>query len=232
MARVLIIEDDTAAAEEIALALTAHGLHVERAANGLEGLTRAREGGYDAITLDRMLPGLGGLAVVVELRAAGVDTPVLMISALGDVDERITGLRAGGDDYLTKPFSPDEMVARVEVLLRRHAREDGADARVDATRLTVGDLELDLLSRTVRRSNRDIDLLPTEYKLLEFMVRNAGQALTRQIIFEKVWEYFFDPGANLINVHIARLRKKLEAAGEPPMITTVRGAGYRLDARP
>ncbi len=181
------------------------------------------------ITLDRMLPGLDGLEVVKALRAAGVPTPVLMISALGDVDERITGLRAGGDDYMTKPFAPDEMVARIEVLLRRSAPAPSNGGQ-DALTLRVRDLELDLLARTVRRGGREIELLPMEFRLLEFMARNAGQVLSRQLIFEKVWDYYFDPGANLINVHVARLRRKLEAPGSPPLITTVRGAGYRLDA--
>jgi two-component system OmpR family response regulator len=228
MARALAIEDDETTADEILAALRRHGFEADRVADGLEGLARAKAGGYDVITLDRMLPGLDGLSIVTELRAAGVSTPVLMISALGDVDERISGLRAGGDDYLTKPFAPEEMVARIEVLLRRRAQGVGA-VQAAATRLRVRDLDLDLLARTVRRGGREIELLPTEFRLLEFMVRNAGQVLSRQLIFEKVWDYYFDPGANLINVHIARLRKKLEAPGAAPLIATVRGAGYRLD---
>ena len=230
MARALAIEDDETTAREILAELARHGIEADWVADGLEGLARARTGGYDVITLDRMLPGLDGLSIVTELRAAGVSTPVLMISALGDVDERIGGLRAGGDDYLTKPFAPEEMAARIEVLLRRRARDAAPADGASATVLRVRDLDLDLLARTVRRGGREIELLPTEFRLLEFMVRNAGQVLSRQLIFEKVWEYYFDPGANLINVHIARLRKKLEAPGAPPLITTVRGAGYRLDA--
>ena len=229
MARALAIEDDETTAREIMAELARHGIEADWAADGLEGLARARAGGYDVITLDRMLPGLDGLSIVTELRATGVLTPVLMISALGDVDERIGGLRAGGDDYLTKPFAPEEMAARIEVLLRRRARDAAPPDAGSATVLKVRDLDLDLLARTVRRGGREIELLPTEFRLLEFMVRNAGQVLSRQLIFEKVWEYYFDPGANLINVHIARLRKKLETPGAPPLIATVRGSGYRLD---
>ena len=230
MPRALAIEDDETAAREILAELGRHGFEVDWVTDGTAGLARARTGAYDVITLDRMLPGLDGLSIVTELRAAGVLTPVLMISALGDVDERISGLRAGGDDYLTKPFAPQEMAARIEVLLRRRAREAEPARSASTTALSFRDLELDLLARTVRRGGREIELLPTEFRLLEFMVRNAGQVLSRQLIFEKVWDYYFDPGANLINVHIARLRKKLEAPGGAPLITTVRGAGYRLEA--
>ncbi len=228
--RALAIEDDETTGREIAARLGEHGFQVDWTRDGCDGLGRAVAGGYDVITLDRMLPGLDGLAVVKALRAADVATPVLMISALGDVDERITGLRAGGDDYMTKPFAPDEMVARIEVLLRRCAPTSPDSGRDAALTLRVRDLELDLLARNVRRGGREIELLPTEFRLLEFMARNAGQVLSRQLIFEKVWDYYFDPGANLISVHVARLRKKLETPGSPPLITTVRGSGYRLDA--
>ena len=228
--RALAIEDDETTGREIKARLVEHGFQVDWTRDGAEGLSRAVEGRYHVITLDRMLPGLDGLAVVKALRAAGVATPVLMISALGDVDERITGLRAGGDDYMTKPFAPDEMVARIEVLLRRSALARPALDPDAALTLRVRDLELDLLARTVRRGGREVDLLPMEFRLLEFMARNAGQVLSRQLIFEKVWEYYFDPGANLISVHVARLRRKLEAPGSPPLIATVRGSGYRLDA--
>ncbi len=228
--RALAIEDDETTGREIEARLVGHGFRVDWTRDGRDGLHRALEGGYDVITLDRMLPGLDGLDVVKALRAAGVPTPVLMISALGDVDERITGLRAGGDDYMTKPFAPDEMVARIEVLLRRSAPQPPDAGRDAALTLRVRDLELDLLARTVRRAGRMVELLPMEFRLLEFMARNAGQVLSRQLIFEKVWEYYFDPGANLINVHVARLRRKLEAPGSAPLISTVRGSGYRLDA--
>ena len=228
--RALAIEDDETTGREIEARLVDHGFQVDWMRDGAEGLSCAVEGCYDVITLDRMLPGLDGLSVVKALRAAGVTTPVLMISALGDVDERITGLRAGGDDYMTKPFAPDEMVARIEVLLRRSGADRSVQDREAALTLRVRDLEIDLLARTVQRGGREVELLPMEFRLLEFMARNAGQVLSRRLIFEKVWEYYFDPGANLISVHVARLRRKLETPGSPPLITTVRGSGYRLDA--
>jgi len=222
MARVLTIEDDAVTAREIVAELTSRGNQVDWVDNGAAGLSRASTGGYDAITLDRMLPGLDGLAVVTALREAGVGTPVLMISALSDVDERVRGLRAGGDDYLTKPFAPDEMVARIEVLLRRQRRSERD------TMLRVADLELDLIARRARRGGVPLELLPIEFRLLEFLVRNSGQVLTRTMIFEAVWGYHFDPGTNVIDVHIGRLRKKVDAHGATPLIRTVRGCGYRL----
>jgi DNA-binding response OmpR family regulator len=224
MPRVLTIEDDTVTAREIVAELTRRGLAVDWADNGRVGFERARDGDYDAITLDRMLPELDGLVLVTRLREAGVQTPVLMISALSDVDERVRGLRAGGDDYLTKPFSPDEMAARVEVLLRRHARTERD------TMLRVADLELDLISRIARRGGVALELLPTEFRLLEFLVRQVGQVVTRTMIFEAVWGYHFDPGTNVIEVHIGRLRKKIDAPGAAPLIRTVRGSGYVLEA--
>jgi len=222
MARVLTIEDDAVTAREIVAELQSRGNHVDWVDNGREGLQRAVDGDYDVITLDRMLPGLDGLAVVTALRTTGVQTPVLMVSALSDVDERVRGLRAGGDDYLTKPFAPDEMVARIEVLLRRQR------AAARETTLRVADLELDLISRSVRRGALVIELLPIEFRLLEFLVRNSGQVLTRTMIFEAVWGYHFDPGTNVIDVHIGRLRKKVDPPSLPSLIRTVRGSGYRL----
>jgi two-component system OmpR family response regulator len=222
MAKVLTIEDDAVTAREIVTELRNRGNHVDWVDNGTAGLKRAVGGEYDAITLDRMLPGIDGLAVVTALREAGVETPVLMISALSDVDERVRGLRAGGDDYLTKPFAPDEMVARIEVLLRRQ-RATGRE-----TLLRVGDLELDLIERSARRGTHILELLPIEFRLLEFLVRNSGQVLTRTMIFESVWGYHFDPGTNVIDVHIGRLRKKVDPPGAVPLIRTVRGSGYRL----
>jgi len=222
MARLLTIEDDAVTAREIIAELKSRGNDVDWVDNGHEGLSRAVEGGYDAITLDRMLPGLDGLAVITALRRAGVQTPVLMISALSDVDERVRGLRAGGDDYLTKPFAPDEMAARVEVLLRRQR------AAERETVLRVGDLELDLIERRARRGAMNLELLPIEFRLLEFLVRNSGQVLTRTMIFEAVWGYHFDPGTNVIDVHIGRLREKVDPPGLAPLIRTVRGSGYRL----
>jgi two-component system OmpR family response regulator len=222
MAKVLTIEDDAVTAREIVTELRSRGNHVDWVDNGTAGLKRAVGGEYDAITLDRMLPGLDGLAVITRLREAGVQTPVLMISALSDVDERVRGLRAGGDDYLTKPFAPDEMVARIEVLLRRQRATDRE------TVLRVGDLELDLIARSALRGAHNLELLPIEFRLLEFLVRNSGQVLTRTMIFEAVWGYHFDPGTNVIDVHIGRLRKKVDPPGLVPLIRTVRGSGYQL----
>jgi len=223
MARILTIEDDAVTAREIAAELQAAGNDVDCVGDGRAGFERALAGGYDAITLDRMLPGMDGLELVSELRRAGVDTPVLMISALSDVDARVRGLRAGGDDYLTKPFAPEEMAARIEVLLRR-----GAGVR--ETSLRVGDLELDLIARDARRGGVALDLLPLEFRLLEYLMRHAGQVLTRTMIFEAVWGYHFDPGTNVIDVHIGRLRRKVDAAGFEPLIHTVRGCGYAMRA--
>jgi two-component system, OmpR family, response regulator len=223
MPHILVIEDDEITAREIVLELAAHGITAERVHDGQQGFQRALEPHFDAITLDLMLPGMDGLTLVKQLRESGISTPVLMISALGDVDERVRGLRAGGDDYLTKPFAPDEMAARIEVLLRRHRQEQPAQ-----TRLRVADLELDMISRTARRGNRELTLLPTEYRLLEFLMRYPGQVLTRAMIFESVWGLRFDPGTNLIDVHIARLRRKVDNDGEQSLIRTMRGSGYRL----
>src|SRR5262252_654452 len=222
MARILTIEDDAVTAREIVAELRASGNEVECVGDGREGLQRALSGGYDAITLDRMLPGLDGLAVVTEMRRAGVETPVLMISALSDVDARVRGLRAGGDDYLTKPFAPEEMAARIEVMLR-HRRTQAPD-----TALRVGDLQLDLIARSAQRSGSTLELLPIEFRLLEYLMRNAGQVLTRTMIFETVWGYHFDPGTNVIEVHIGRLRRKVDAGGAPGLIHTVRGCGYTI----
>ncbi|MEX0182215.1 MULTISPECIES: response regulator transcription factor [unclassified Stenotrophomonas] len=226
MPRVLTIEDDLVTAEEIATELRSHGFEVDLAADGSNGLALARAGDYAVITLDRMLPGVDGLTLVTTLRREGVTTPVLMISALSDVDERVRGLRAGGDDYLTKPFASDEMAARVEVLIRRHGQPGTVDSM-----LRAGDLELDLMSRSVRRGGQEISLLPTEFKLLEFLVRNAGQVVTRTMLFQEVWGYHFDPGTNLIDVHIGRVRKRVEQPGRTQPIKTVRGTGYVFDAQ-
>ncbi|WP_244507266.1 response regulator transcription factor [Pseudomonas panipatensis] len=221
--RVLTIEDDEIIGQEILTELQCHGLDVEWVRNGREGLLRAANGSYDVITLDRMLPEFDGLAIVTTLRTLGITTPVLIISALSDVDERIRGLRAGGNDYLTKPFAPDEMAARVEVLLRRQQQVDTAD-----TILRVADLELDLIKHEARRNGQLLELLPTEYKLLEFLMRNVGQVLSRLMIFEEVWGYHLTPGTNLIDVHIGRLRKKIDQPGLRPLFRTVRGVGYVL----
>jgi two-component system OmpR family response regulator len=222
MARILTIEDDPVTAREIVAELQAYGNEVECVSDGRTGLDQALHGNYDAITLDRMLPGLDGLAVVTELRRAGIDTPVLMISALSDVDARVRGLRAGGDDYLTKPFAPEEMAARIEVMLR-HRRASSPE-----TALRVGDLQLDLMARTAQRDVTTLELLPIEFRLLEYLMRNAGQVLTRTMIFEAVWGYHFDPGTNVIDVHIGRLRRKVDTNGARPLIQTVRGCGYTI----
>ena len=223
MTKILTIEDDETTAREIVAELSQHGFEVDWEKDGKAGLDRALGGHYDLITLDRMLPTLDGLAIVTALREQHIDTPVLMISALSDVDERIDGLRAGGDDYLVKPFASEEMAARVEVLLRRRNRPGRQ------THLRVADLELDLVARQVHRGDHELDLLPTEFRLLEYMVRNSGQIITRTMLFESVWGYHFDPGTNIIDVHIGRLRRKVDVPGLSPLIHTVRGSGYTLN---
>jgi len=222
---VLTIEDDPTTSEEIAAELSAHGFQVETVADGAAGFEKARSGKFDAITLDRMLPSMDGLSIVTQLRAAGIETPVLMISALSDVDERIRGLRAGGDDYLVKPFAADEMAARLEVLLRRR------QAPALVVKLQVADLEMNLIEHSVKRNGGLLDLKMTEFRLLEYMMRNSGQTLTRSMIFEAVWNYHFDPYTNLIEVHMARLRKKIDTPDLPPLIHTVWGSGYMLGVR-
>jgi two-component system, OmpR family, response regulator len=223
MVRILCIEDDETTAREIVSELQAAGFEVDWAADGREGLVKAVSESYAAITLDRMLPNVDGLAIVSVVRQAGIDTPILMVSALSDVDERVKGLRAGGDDYLTKPFASEELTARLEVLLRRRRR-----AETRETVLATADLEMDLVTREVRRGGRELKLLPTEFKLLELLLRNSGQVLTRSMMFEEVWGYRFDPGTNLIDVHIGRLRRKVDPPDAEPLIHTVRGSGYAL----
>jgi two-component system OmpR family response regulator len=220
--RILVIEDDAETAHEIVDCLADAGFEPEARGDGESGLEAALHEPFDAVTLDRILPGRDGLEVLTELRERGSDLPVLMLSALSDVDDRVTGLRAGGDDYLIKPFAPSELVARLEVILRRRA------PTTQELALRVGDLELDLVTREARRAGRRIELLPMEYKLLEFMMRNAGQILSRRLIFERVWEYYFDPGTNLIDVHVGRLRRKIDVAGVQPLFKTERGVGYLL----
>ncbi|MGF6606977.1 two-component system OmpR family response regulator [Paraburkholderia sp. WSM4175] len=224
MSKVLTIEDDEMTAREIVRELNDRGFTVDWVADGREGMARAFSDEYDVITLDRMLPGADGLTILRTMRGIGIQTPVLMLSALGDVDERIRGLRAGGDDYLTKPFDADEMAARIEVLLRRQQVQP---AQSEAT-LQVGPLKLDLVARTVTRDDQEIALLPTEYRVLQYMMRHAGQTITRTMLFEAVWGYHFDPGTNLIDVHMGRLRKKIDPPGVQPLIQTVRGSGYLL----
>jgi len=223
-ARVLVIEDDVEMATTIASCLSSSGFVPEPCYNGTQGLHLALSGRFDVITLDRMLPGCDGLQIAKAVRESGLATPILMLSAMADMDDRLAGLRGGGDDYVIKPFAPEELVVRIEVLLRRSSRVP------EPLRLQVGDLELDLVARAARRPGRTIELLPMEFKLLEFMLRNAGQMLTRRMIFEHVWEYYFDPGTNLIDVHVGRLRKKIDDPGKPSFIRTERGVGYVLDA--
>jgi two-component system OmpR family response regulator len=224
MTRVLTIEDDAITAGEIAGELRTRGFSVDWVDNGRDGMARAMSDEYDAVTLDRMLPGVDGLTIVSTMRSVAVYTPVLMLSALGDVDERIRGLRAGGDDYVTKPFNLAEMSARLEVLLRR---QQAPAVQKEAT-LRAGPLELDLIARKLKRGNEEIVLLPTEYRVLEFMMRHAGRTITRTMLFEAVWGYHFDPGSKLIDVHIGRLRKKIDPPEAPSLIQTVRSFGYVL----
>src|ERR1700744_1025480 len=224
MSRVLTIEDDEITANEIVGELKSRGFTVDWVANGRDGMARAISEDYDVITLHRMLPGVDGLTILTTMRSIGIQTPVLMLSALGDVDERVRGLRAGGDDYLTKPFDPDELTARLDVLLRRRS----ASPAQDTSTLEVGPLKVDLISRKVTRDGAEVALLPTEYRILEFMMRHTGQTITRTMLFEEVWGYHFDPGTNLIDVHMGRLRRKIDPQGATPLIQTVRGSGYIL----
>jgi two-component system, OmpR family, response regulator len=222
--KVLVIEDDREAASYIGKGLGESGYVVDYAAEGRDGLFMATDGSYDLLIVDRMLPGMDGLALISALRAAAVHTPVLILSALGAVDDRVKGLRAGGDDYLVKPFAFAELLARIEALLRR-----GGGGQ-PTTRLAVGDLEMDLLARKVRRGDHGIELLPREFRLLEFLMRRAGQVVTRTMLLENVWDYHFDPQTNVIDVHMSRLRQKIDKGFERPLLHTVRGAGYRLAA--
>lgn len=222
MAAILVIEDDGATAAAIIAELKQHGHEVTHAGDGDAGLELATREAFDAITLDRMLPGLDGLSLVARLRERHITIPVLMLSALSDVDERIAGLRAGGDDYLTKPFDFAEMAMRVEVLLRRREQ-------AEAVVLRGGGIECDLVRRTVKVDGEPVRLLHMEFRLLEFLMRNQGEVMTRRIIFERVWGYYFDPGANLISVHIARLRKKIDRPDRSSPIQTVKGEGYLFD---
>jgi two-component system, OmpR family, response regulator len=225
MVRILVIEDDPKTAAEIAAALTDHGHEAALAGTGREGLLRAATEDFGAVVLDRMLPGgLDGLGVLATLRATGNGVPVLVLSALSDVDERVRGLKAGGDDYLTKPFEFLELTARLDVLVRRRA-----GPRPESS-LRVGDLEMDLLTQTVRRAGQPIELLPREFRLLEYLMRHAGQIVTRTMIFEEVWHYHYDEPTNVIDVHVSRLRRKIDLVGAPPLIETVRGAGYSIHA--
>jgi two-component system OmpR family response regulator len=222
--RILVIEDDAVAATYLVKGLNECGHVVDHASDGERGLEIARSSEYDVIIVDRMLPRLDGLRVIEELRADDDHTPVLVLSALGEVDQRVEGLKAGGDDYLTKPYAFAELLARVDALARRR-NPDAVQ-----TRLTVGDLEMDLLARTVSRAGKAIALQPREFRLLEFLMKHAGQVVTRTMLLEKVWDYHFDPQTNVIDVHISRLRSKIDKDFDRALLHTVRGAGYRLEA--
>jgi two-component system OmpR family response regulator len=220
--RVLIIEDDHEAATYIAKALRESGHAADHASDGETGLSMAREEAYDVLVIDRMLPRLDGLSIVRQLRAEGRDTPVLILSALGDVTDRVTGLKSGGDDYLTKPFAFSELLARVEALGRRVQPEE------HKTTYAVGDLVLDRLSHRVTRAGQSITLQPREFRLLEYLMKHAGQVVTRTMLLEGVWDYHFDPQTNVIDVHISRLRGKIDKEFDSPLLHTVRGAGYMI----
>ncbi|MBI1234598.1 response regulator transcription factor [Hyphobacterium sp. SN044] len=222
--RILIIEDDREAAGYIRKGLRESGHVVDHAADGEEALEMARASEYDILVVDRMLPKMDGLTVIETLRSENDRTPALILSALGEVDHRVEGLKAGGDDYLVKPYAFAELLARVEALARRR------DPETVKTKLVVGDLEMDLLARTVVRGDEEIILQPREFRLLEFLMKHAGQVVTRTMLLEKVWDYHFDPQTNVIDVHISRLRSKIDKPFDQPILHTVRGAGYRLQA--
>jgi len=219
--KLLLVEDDGATRDYLCKGLREQGFNVDEAANGVDGLHLATTGSYDLIVLDRMLPQLDGLSALAALRASGSTTPVIILSALSNVDERIKGLKAGGDDYLTKPFSFAELVLRIENLANRSGRASGR-----VTELEVGDLKMDLVGRRVTRGAEDIQLQPKEFQLLQYLLEHSGQVVSRTLLFEAVWDYHFDPKTNVIDVHVAKLRKKLELGGREQLIHTVRGAGY------
>ena len=222
--RILLIEDDPETSRFIRKGLEEAGHVVDHAGDGRQGLLLGLDAEHDVVVVDRMLPGLDGLSIVRSLRAANRSTPVLVLSALGEVDHRVEGLRAGGDDYLVKPFALAELSARLEALVRR--RGTGADPEAPVTRLAVADLEMDLLARTVKRGGCAIELKPREFRLLEYLMRHAGQVVTRTMLLEAVWDYHFDPQTNVIDVHVSRLRRKIDRDFPTALIHTVRGAGY------
>ncbi len=220
--KILIIEDDRETAAYVMQGLAQAGHVVDHVADGRDALAMSLEGQYDALIVDRMLPGLDGLSIVQSLRGAKVNTPALFLSALGDVHDRVSGLRAGGDDYLVKPFAFAELLARLEAMTRR------ADGEPSGTSLAVGDLKLDRLTRKVNRAGRSIELQPREFKLLEYLMRHADQVVTRTMLLEGVWDYHFDPQTNVIDVHISRLRGKIDKGFDRPILHTIRGAGYMI----
>jgi two-component system, OmpR family, response regulator len=222
--RILVVEDDPETAGQLAESLSTNGYQVDLAANGNDALSRGRSTDYAVMTIDRLLPDIDGIAVMQHLREEGIVTPVLIISALGEIDDRVRGLRAGGDDYLVKPFAFAELLARVEALARRSATV------VKETLLRVGDLEMDLVSRTVSRGGREIKLLPKEFQLLEYLVRNAGHVVPRAMLLQHVWDLHFDPTTNIIDVYVGRVRRKVDDQQAYPLIHTVRGIGYCVRA--
>lgn len=222
--RILLIEDDKETIKYITQGLTEAGHLVDSAPDGMEGLFFATEQNYDVIIIDRMLPKLDGLAVIQALRSTGKQLPILILSALSQVDERVKGLNAGGDDYLVKPFAFSELMARIEALTRRKAE------KAEQTTLRISDLEINLLTRTVKRAGKEILLQNREFRLLEYMMRHAGQVVTRTMLLENVWDFHFDPQTNVIDVQVSRLRQKINSGFDTPLIHTVRGAGYKLSA--
>ena len=222
--RILVVEDDGEAAAYLAKGLREAGHVVDHALDGETGFNMADAGDYDAYVIDRMLPKKDGVSLLTERRDGGDETPALFLSALGEVDDRVKGLQAGGDDYLVKPYAFPELLARVEALGRRRA----APTANVTTRYQVGDLEIDVITRTVRRAAKKIDLQPREFRLLEYLMRHAGQVVTRTMLLENVWEYHFDPQTNVIDVHISRLRSKIDKDFDKPLLKTIRGAGYTI----
>jgi two-component system, OmpR family, response regulator len=221
--RILIIEDDSEAAAYLVKAFRETGHVADHASDGLAGYAMAQDGRYDVLIVDRMLPKLDGLSLIGGLRQQKVGTPALILSALGQVDDRVKGLRAGGDDYLPKPYAFSELLARIEVLARRNYREAG-----EPTSYRIGDLELDRLSHTVIRAGKEIVLQPREFRLLEYLMKHAGQVVTRTMLLESVWDYHFDPQTNVIDVHVSRLRAKIDKGHEAPLLHTIRGVGYMV----
>ena len=222
--RILVVEDDSETAEQLVEFLSTSGYQVDLAVDGDEGLSRGRSADYAVMTIDRMLPGMDGLSIIRRLREDGIATPALIISALGEIDDRVRGLRAGGDDYLVKPFAFAELLARVEALARRSATV------VKETVLRVGDLKMDLVSRTVSRCGRDIELLPREFQVLEYLVRNQGQVVPRAMLLQHVWDLHFDPTTNIIDVYVGRVRRKVDDRQAYPLIHTIRGVGFCVRA--
>ena len=222
---VLVIEDDAETADQLADCLKSNGYEVDLAADGEDGLRRALAADYVVMTVDRMLPRIDGIEIIRRLREEGILTPALILSALGEVDDRVRGLRAGGDDYLVKPFAFREMLARVDALARR------SGTVVKETMLRIGDLEVDLLARIARRGGREIELLPREFRLLAYLARNAGQVVSRTMLLQHVWDLHFDPTTNVIDVYVGRVRRKIDGGQDYPLIHTIRGVGFCLRAR-